>query len=94
VLLAIIAVLVSVSTALVGPILFFGLLVANLAYVLIRDHRHALILPAAVLLAIIALVGGQAVLEHGFGYDTALAIIIEFAGGIVFLTFLLRGAAR
>ena len=93
-LLAIIAVLVSVSTALVGPILFFGLLVANLAYVLIRDHRHALTLPAAVLLAIIALVGGQAILEHGFGYDTALAIIIEFAGGIVFLTFLLRAAAR
>ena len=93
-LLAIIAVLVSVSTALVGPILFFGLLVANLAYVLIRDHRHAVILPAAVLLAVIALVGGQAILEHGLGYDTALAIIIEFAGGVVFLTFLLRGAAR
>ena len=94
VLLAIIAILVSVSTALVGPILFFGLLVANLAYALVRDHRHIVILPTAVLLAIIALVGGQAILEHGLGYDTALAIIIEFAGGIVFLAFLLRGAVR
>ena len=46
------------------------------------------------LLAVIALAGGQAILEHGFGYDTALAIIIEFAGGVVFLVFLLRGAVR
>jgi iron complex transport system permease protein len=94
VVLVIIGILVGVSTALVGPILFFGLLVANLAYVLIRDHRHAVILPAAVLLAIIALIGGQTVLEHGFGFDTALSIIIEFLGGIVFLVFLLRGATR
>ncbi len=93
-LLAIIAVLVSVSTALVGPILFFGLLVSNLAYILIPTYRHAYTLPAAALLAVIALVGGQTVLEHGLGFDTAISIIIEFAGGIVFLLFLLRGASR
>ncbi len=92
--LVVVAVLVSVSTALVGPVLFFGLLVANLAYLIMPTHRHSFVLPAAALLAILMLVGGQAILEHGFGYDTALAIIIEFAGGIVFLGFLLRGAAR
>lgn len=92
--LAVVAVLVSVSTALVGPVLFFGLLVANLAYLVMPSYRHVHVLPAAVLLAVIGLVGGQAVLEHGFGYDTALAIIIEFAGGLTFLFFLLRGHAR
>ena len=92
--LAVIAVLVSVSTALVGPVLFFGLLVANLAYLVMPTHRHALVLPAAVLLALIGLVGGQAILEHGFGYDTALSIIIEFLGGLTFLYLLLRGARR
>lgn len=90
--LMIVAVLVSVSTALVGPVTFFGLLVANLAYLVIRSHRHALILPAAILIAIIALVGGQVVLERVFGYDSALAIIIEFVGGLVFIAMLLRGA--
>jgi iron complex transport system permease protein len=90
--LVIIAILVSVSTALVGPVTFFGLLVANLAYLVIRSHRHALILPAAVLIAIITLVGGQVVLERVFGYDTALAIIIEFVGGVVFIAMLLRGS--
>ena len=92
--LAVIAVLVSVSTALVGPILFFGLLVANLAYLLMPTFKHAYTLPAAALLAVIALVGGQAILEHALGFDTAISIIIEFAGGILFLFFLLRGVAR
>jgi iron complex transport system permease protein len=89
--LVIIAILVSVSTALVGPVTFFGLLVSNLAYMVIRSHRHALILPAAILLAIIALIGGQVVLERVFGFDSALAIIIEFVGGLVFIAMLLRG---
>jgi iron complex transport system permease protein len=92
--LIVVAVLVSVSTALVGPVLFFGLLVANLAYLIMPAHKHIHILPAAILLAFIMLIGGQAILEHALGYDTALAIIIEFAGGIVFLAILLRGRAR
>lgn len=93
-LLVVIALLVSVSTALVGPVAFFGLLVANLAYALIRSHRHILILPAAILLAILSLVGGQLVLERVFAFDTALAIIVEFLGGIVFIVLLVRGSVR
>ncbi|WP_248305063.1 iron chelate uptake ABC transporter family permease subunit [Devosia sp. FKR38] len=92
--LGVVAVMVSVSTALVGPVLFFGLLAANLAYLIMPTHRHAAVLPAAALLAVIGLVAGQAVLEHGFGFDTALSIIIEFAGGLVFLILLLRGGNR
>ena len=88
--LAIVAVMVSISTALVGPVLFFGLLVANLAYLVVPDYRHAHVLPAAVLLGLIGLIGGQTVLEHAFGYNTALAIIIEFGGGLTFLFLLLR----
>lgn len=90
----IVAVLVSVSTALVGPITFFGLLVANLAYGMTGSHRHGDTLPAAALLAVIALVAGQTVLEHAFGLNTALSVIIEFVGGIVFIILLLRGAYR
>ncbi|MDD9207739.1 iron chelate uptake ABC transporter family permease subunit [Georgenia sp. 10Sc9-8] len=92
--LALCALLVSVSTALVGPITFFGLLVANLAYLLMGTHRHAYVLPGAALLAVVTLVGGQTVLEHGFGLDTVLSVIIEFAGGIVFIALLVRGGKR
>ncbi|HMO30070.1 iron chelate uptake ABC transporter family permease subunit [Enterovirga sp.] len=92
--LMLIAVLVSVSTALVGPVTFFGLLVANLAYHLVPTYRHAAILPAAVLVAVICLVGGQVVLERVFSSAAALSIVIEFVGGIVFIILLLRGFLR
>jgi iron complex transport system permease protein len=94
IILVLVAVLVSVSTALVGPVTFFGLLVANLAHVLVGTSRHKFVLPAAVLLGAICLVGGQVVLERVFAFDTALSIVIEFAGGLVFIFLILRGAAR
>lgn len=94
IILVLVSVLVSVSTALVGPVAFFGLLVANLAYEIAGTHKHRFILPVAVLIAIICLVGGQLILERIFAFDTALSIVIEFVGGIVFLALLTRGAAR
>jgi iron complex transport system permease protein len=93
-LLVIVSLLVSVSTALVGPVTFFGLLVASLAHQLTGSHRHAVLLPAAVLLAVLALVGGQTVLEHVFDMSTVLSVLIEFLGGIVFLLLVMRGARR
>lgn len=88
--LMLIAILVSISTALVGPVTFFGLLVANLAYRLVSDARHTLMLPAASLVAMLFLVGGQFILERAFGFNTSLSIIIEFLGGITFIVQLLR----
>lgn len=89
-LMALVAVLVSVSTALVGPVLFFGLLVANLAYHLTGTDRHRYTLPAAVLVAVICLVGGQMVLERLLNLGTTLSVVIEFVGGLVFILLLLR----
>ena len=88
---ALIAVLVSASTALVGPTTFFGLLVANLAYLMVPSARHADVLPVAIGLAIITLVGGQMLLERLLGFGTALSIIIDFVGGVAFLLILFRG---
>ncbi|RKI49557.1 enterobactin ABC transporter permease [Corallococcus sp. AB004] len=93
-LLAVVAVLVSVSTALVGPVTFFGLLVANLAHGLVRSHRHVHVLPAAVFLAVIGLLGGQLVLERVFSFGANLRVIIEFLGGLMFITLLMRGVLR
>lgn len=93
-LMVVIAILVSVSTALVGPITFFGLLVANLAYQTSPSYRHAHVLPLAAILGAITLVGGQTVLERILGFDTALSIVVEFLGGIVFISLLLRENKR
>lgn len=92
--LVLVTVLVAISTALVGPVTFFGLLVANLAYVVMPSSRHRHILPAAALIAVICLIGGQTVLERLLAFDTALSIVIEFAGGIFFILFMMRGRSR
>ncbi|HEV7415343.1 MAG TPA: iron chelate uptake ABC transporter family permease subunit, partial [Tianweitania sediminis] len=92
--LVIVAILVSVSTALVGPVTFFGLLVASLAYQVMPSSRHKHILPAATLVAILCIVGGQVVLERVLALNASLSIVIEFVGGLVFLTLLLRGVVR
>ena len=92
--LVIMAVLVSVSTALVGPVTFFGLLVVSVAHALAGDGRHRYVLPISILVAIICLVGGQTIMERVFAFGTALSIIIEFLGGLVFIFLILRGAAR
>jgi iron complex transport system permease protein len=94
VILFVVATLVAVSTALVGPVMFFGLLVAALAHYLTGISRHSYVLPVAILLAVICLVGGQVILERVFAFDTALSIVIEFIGGIVFLILVLKRGAK
>lgn len=94
VVLALVAVLVSVSTALVGPVAFFGLIVAGLAHALMRSARHVLLLPAAALIAACLLVGGQWLFERLLGQAATLSVVVEFAGGLFFLYLLLRGRIR
>ncbi len=91
-LMVVIAVLVSVSTALVGPITFFGLLVANLAYEYMGTYRHSYRIPAAALMSFIAVIGGQLIVERVFTFSTTLNVIINFVGGIYFIYLLLRQA--
>ena len=93
-LLLLVALFVAVSTALVGPVAFFGLLVAALAERLMRTQRHTLLLPTATLIAIIILVGGQAMLQHGLGGASTLGVVIEFVGGLVFLLLLVTGSRK
>ncbi|WP_253817856.1 iron chelate uptake ABC transporter family permease subunit, partial [Myxococcus xanthus] len=92
--LALVAILVAVSTALVGPVTFLGLLVAHIAYAVMRTYQHVFVLPAAALIAAIALVAGQFILERVFRLDTNPRVIIEFVGGAVFIAMLMRKATR
>ncbi|MTH95605.1 iron ABC transporter permease [Roseibium sp. RKSG952] len=88
--LALVAGLVAVSTALVGVVSFFGLLVSALSYEFIKTHRHGPIFVSASLISIIVLVGGQAVFERVLGMAATLGIVIEFLGGLVFLLLILK----
>lgn len=83
------SVLVSVSTALVGPITFFGILVTNLTYELFKTHRHSVLLPACGLISSVTLVAGQFLVEKMFNMTTTISILINFIGGVYFLYILL-----
>lgn len=93
-LMAVVALMVSVATVLVGPTLFFGLLIANLAYWVSGTQRHRWTLPAAVLFGIICLVGGQLLLDQVLSSTLPLSLVIELAGGLLFIMLLLRGARQ
>ncbi|WP_108991252.1 iron chelate uptake ABC transporter family permease subunit [Paenibacillus agaridevorans] len=84
------SVLIATSTALVGPITFFGLIVANLAYQYLVTYRHSILILGASLIGIVALVGGQFLVEHIFELKTTLSVIINFIGGIYFIYLLLK----
>lgn len=84
------AVLISVSTALVGPITFFGLIVANLSYQFFKTYKHSILIIGASVMSVIALVGGQWVVERVFSFSTTLSVIINFIGGVYFIYLLLK----
>ncbi|WP_100406085.1 iron chelate uptake ABC transporter family permease subunit [Bacillus solitudinis] len=88
--LIVVAVLVSISTALVGPITFLGLLVVNLAREFLRTYQHKYLIPASILISIIALVGGLLLVERVFTFTTTLSVIINFIGGTYFIYLLLK----
>lgn len=92
-LLVLVAVLISISTTLVGPMTFFGFIVATLAYQLAGSARHAVVLPFAALLGMATLLVGYFVLRHVFYAAGMLTVIIEFAGGLFFIIHLLRKGA-
>lgn len=90
-LLVVVVILTAVATALVGPITFLGLLVVNIARYFIKSYRHSHLSIAIWLLSIVALVGGQLLVEHVLNFGISVSIIINFIGGIYFIYLLTKG---
>ncbi|MBU5484667.1 iron chelate uptake ABC transporter family permease subunit [Clostridium sp. MSJ-11] len=88
--LIIISILVSISTALVGPITFLGLLVVNLAREFINTYEHRYLITGSVFISIITLIGGQLIVERVLNFSTTLSVIINFVGGMYFIYLLLK----
>ena len=89
-LLIVVAILISVSTALIGPITFLGLIVVNVSYEMMKTFRHFYIIWGAVFVSILALVGGQFIVERIFEFATPISVIINFIGGVYFIYLLLK----
>ena len=89
-LLIVVSILVATSTALVGPITFLGILVTNLSYQIVKNYRHSLIIPTAILISLVSLIGGQFLVERVFSFNTTIGVIINFVGGVYFIYILLK----
>jgi iron complex transport system permease protein len=83
-------VLISVSTALVGPITFLGILIVNLARQILKTFSHRFLTIASTLLGILFLTVGLLVTERIFRFETTMSVIINFIGGIYFLYLMLK----
>ena len=80
---------IAVATAMVGPISFLGLIIANLARRFLKTYRHTQLILGSALFGMIVLVGGQLLVEHVFTYSIPVSVFITVGGGIYFLYLLL-----
>lgn len=81
---------IAIATAMVGPISFLGLIIANLGRQLMQTYRHTQLILGASLFGMMALVAGQCLLEHVFAYTVPVSVFINLGGGIYFLYLLLK----
>ena len=92
--LVVVVILTSVSTALVGPITFLGLLVVNIARQMVKSYKHEILGVITIILSIIALVGGQLIVEQLMNFGTSVSVIINFIGGIYFIYLVMKERNR
>lgn len=88
--LALIAVLVAVSTSLVGPTAFMGVFVANISYALARTFRHRVTLPLGCAISIALFILAQFLVEQIFNYRTTVSILINLVCGTYFLALMVK----
>ena len=88
--LVLVSILMSISTALVGPLTFFGFLVATLSYQAAQTYDHRYIFPMALAIGFLIITGSYFIMYHVFNAQGVVSVIIEMFGGITFLIMILR----
>ncbi|MFI3231075.1 MAG: iron chelate uptake ABC transporter family permease subunit [bacterium] len=85
-----VVILIAVATALVGPISFLGLIIANISRQLFNTYRHSYLMAGSALFGVIILAGGQGVIEHVLPFTTYISVIINIFGGGYFLFLIMK----
>ena len=80
---------IAIATAMVGPISFLGLIIANLSRQLLKTYRHSQLILSSALFGMAVLIGGQLIVEHVFSYVIPISVFITVGGGLYFLYLLL-----
>lgn len=85
-----ISILMSVSTALIGPMNFFGFLTVSLCYEFSKTYDHKYLFLMALFLAYFIITLAYFVMNHIFNANGVVSILIELVGGLYFLYIVFR----
>ncbi|MDO4332781.1 MAG: iron chelate uptake ABC transporter family permease subunit [Eubacteriales bacterium] len=80
---------IAVATAMVGPISFLGLIMANLSRQFLRTYRHSQLILGSTLFGMAILIGGELIVERIYHYAVPISVFIGVFGGLYFLYLLL-----
>lgn len=89
-----VVILTASTTAMVGPLSFFGFIVANLTYRLVKQYQHHYLFLVATCLGFVSLVYGQMLVERFFQYAVTISMILELFGGSFFLYLVYKERLR
>lgn len=84
-----IAIAVAISTALIGPLTFLGLIAVNGAREIFKTNKHFNLIFASSLMAIIFIMFGQVIVEL-LNHTTTVSILINLVGGSYMIYLILR----
>lgn len=82
--------LIAVATALVGPISFLGLIIANISRQMFQTYRHFYLMAGSALFGMIILCAGQGLIVHILPFTTYISVIINVFGGTYFLYLIMK----
>lgn len=85
-----IAISMAISTALIGPITFLGLLAVNIAREVFKTYKHQVVMIASASFSVIFLVLGQLIIEE-LGMKVPVTEIINLLGGGYMIYLIWRG---
>ena len=84
-----IALAMSLTTAMIGPISFLGLIAVNSAREMLKTYKHLPLMVLSSLIAIVFLVLGQTVIIET-GYITTVTVLISMIGGAYMIYLVLK----
>lgn len=87
--LVLITISIAISTALIGPLAFLGLIVVNASKELTKSHTHTTLFITSSLLSVVVMLLGQVILELT-KLKTPVTVVINLVGGAYMIYMLLK----
>lgn len=80
---------IAISTALIGPMTFLGLIAVNSAREFLKTYKHTQLFITSSLISIVLLVFGQLIIEQ-IGFITSVTVLLNLVGGVYLITLILK----